>query len=270
MLNTRWMMCCPDYFGIEYVINSWMEGHIGQAKSSIARLQWEKLYEILAERAQVSLIEPVVGLPDLCFTANAGLIIKQWFIPAHFRHPERQREESIYKNWFVAQGFILKDLPHDIYFEGEGDALLQPEQSLLWLGYDKRTDIAAQAALTTLLDMEVIPLKLVNPYFYHLDTCFVPLSQGRVVYYPNAFDEISLNQIRTRIPPHKRLEVTAEDANQFACNAIILGDTFICNNTTSTLKEQLKNWGFEVVTTPLSEFLLAGGAAKCLALAVNA
>jgi N-dimethylarginine dimethylaminohydrolase len=34
----------------------------------------------------------------------------------------------------------------------------------------------------------VLPLELVNPRFYHLDTCFCPLAPGEALYYPDAFD----------------------------------------------------------------------------------
>ena len=35
----------------------------------------------------------------------------------------------------------------------------------------------------------MLPLELVDPRFYHLDTCFCPLAPGVAIYYPGAFDE---------------------------------------------------------------------------------
>ena len=34
-----------------------------------------------------------------------------------------------------------------------------------------------------------LPLELVDPRFYHLDTCFCPVAPGVAIYYPGAFDE---------------------------------------------------------------------------------
>jgi len=272
MLNattSQWVMCRPDYYGIEYIINAWMEGHIGQAHTSTARHQWQELYQILASRTEVRFIPPVKGVPDLCFTANAGLVMDNIFIPSNFRYPERQPEEPIYLSWFRDQGFSIKNIDPGIYFEGEGDALFQPEESLLWLGYQIRTDIAAQQSLETILNVEVIPLRLINPYFYHLDTCFMPLSGGRILYYPSAFDDASLQQIYARVPANNRLAVSTEDANHFSCNAIVCGDAIICNDASPELRAKLQDWGFEVICTPFTEFMLAGGAAKCLVLKLN-
>ena len=45
---------------------------------------------------------------------------------------------------------------------------------------------AAAPALAKLLDVEVLPLKLADPRFYHLDTCFCPLANGYTLYFPAA------------------------------------------------------------------------------------
>ncbi len=259
-------MCPPDYFGVEYEINSWMEGNIGKVKQTIAQQQWQQLYEIMTRHSQVHLLPSVPGLPDLCFTANAGLVRDQEFIISHFRFIQRRREEPFFCQWFNDRGYTIKKIAEDITFEGEGDALFQPGESLLWLGYNMRTSFTARQALENILALEVIPLHLINPRFYHLDTCFVPLPGGRVVYYPAAFDAASLDSIHARIPEHQRWAVSDEDALGFACNAIISDQQFICNTASLELRTQLQEWGFSVTTTPLTEFILAGGAAKCLAL----
>src|SRR5262249_56151381 len=70
----RFLLCRPRFYGVEYVINPWMEGNIGRTDGELARRQWETLAEALAARAALSFIEPVPGLPDMPFTANAGLV----------------------------------------------------------------------------------------------------------------------------------------------------------------------------------------------------
>jgi lysine-ketoglutarate reductase/saccharopine dehydrogenase-like protein (TIGR00300 family) len=115
----------------------------------------------------------------------------------------------------------------------------------------------------------VVSLRLIDERFYHLDTCFCPLTGGYLLYYPPAFDSYSNRVIEMRIPPEKRIVVEEPDAVCFACNAVNVNNTIVMNQVSDRLKQQLREGGFEVVETPLSEFLKAGGAAKCLTLRVT-
>ena len=70
----RLLMCPPEHFDVTYEINPWMRIANGPDPQR-ARAQWAALHSILTERvgADVSLIAPQPGLPDMVFTANAGL-----------------------------------------------------------------------------------------------------------------------------------------------------------------------------------------------------
>ena len=86
------------------------------------------------------------------------------------------------------------------------------------------------------------------------------------MYHPPAFDYDSRIAIETRIPPEKRIIVDTMDAGNFACNAVNLGNKIILNTASAYLKGQLKQKGFDVIEIELSEFIKAGGSAKCLTL----
>jgi lysine-ketoglutarate reductase/saccharopine dehydrogenase-like protein (TIGR00300 family) len=202
----------------------------------------------------------------MTFTANAGLVMEDVFVPSRFRFPQRQPEARHFTKWFADRDYRIIDLPGEGTFEGEGDALFQPGRRLIWGGYGVRTALQVYPHLARMLDVEVVPLRLVDERFYHLDTCFCPLSGDRVFYYPDAFDRESVEAIRARVPETHRHEIEAEDALQFACNAVEVGGRVIANHVGPALRERLEDWGFEVRTTPLTEFMLAGGAAKCLSL----
>jgi len=260
------LMCPPHFFRVEYVINPWMQGNIGRAITETAERQWEQLRGLLEKRANLQQVEPAPGLPDMSFAANAGLVLGNTFIRARMRFPQRQPEAKHFESWFRSRGYRIVELPGQGTFEGEGDALFQPGESLLWGGYGVRTSLIVHRHLAAILDVEVVPLRLVDERFYHLDTCFCSLPGGRVVYYPAAFDPPSLAIIRSRVPAERRFEVEAQDALGFACNAVVTGDTFITNRASPELRAQLAAWGFGVEVCSLSEFMLAGGAAKCLAL----
>jgi ornithine--oxo-acid transaminase len=56
---------------------------------------------------------------------------------------------------------------------------------------------------------------------------------------------------------------------RFACNVINVDRTVILNEVSTELRGQLRSKGFHVVEVALSEFLKAGGAAKCLVMRLS-
>lgn len=265
-MNDRFLMCAPKHFEVAYVINPWMEGNIAHGNNKKALQQWNALTRAIGKIAQIECMPAEAGVPDMVFTANAGLVLDNRVVLSRFRHRERQLEEPYFAKWFAGQGFELITLPPDMPFEGAGDALLDRRLPLLWMGYGHRTDVSCAALLSEKLELEVQPLKLVNPRFYHLDTCFCPLEGGYLMYHPAAFDAASLAQIAARVPAEYRIQVGAEDASEFACNAVNAGRHIFLNHASPALMKELQSRGFIVHQTSLSEFMKAGGAAKCLTL----
>lgn len=258
------LMCTPKLYEVSYVINPWMAGHLHASSQTIAAKQWQQLYNAVCEIAEVVLIEPAPGSPDMVFTANAGLERDGVVVLSSFFHKERQGEEQHFCRWFDEAGYAVQRVPHETSFEGEGDALFAVDGSRLWAGYGPRTIQSSHHYLGEAWKIEVAPLHLINPRFYHLDTCFAPLEDGSVMYYPHAFDEASVDRIEAYYAAGKRIAVSESDALNFACNAINVNRTIILNEVSRQLSDQLKRRGFRVVEVGLSEFLKAGGAAKCL------
>lgn len=262
-------MCPPTLYDVHYVINPWMEGNVHRSSRENAARQWEHLHAALAGLAQVELVEPQAGSPDMVFTANAGLVRKGMVALSRFLHPERQGEEPHFRKWFDDSGFAVRELPRAVPFEGEGDALFEADSSRLWAGYGMRSRESSHPYLHDTWDVEVISLRLIDPRFYHLDTCFCPLFGGYVLYYPEAFDSASQAKIASRYPEENRVTVSLRDALRFACNAINIGKTILLNEVSLELSNRLAAQGFHVIQVPLSEFLKAGGAAKCLVLRLS-
>jgi N-dimethylarginine dimethylaminohydrolase len=268
-MRERFLMCPPDHFEVAYVINPWMEHHVAATSATGARQQWEALATLVGEVAQVERIKPQSGVPDMVFTANAGLVLENRFVVSRFRHPERQAEEPHFAAWAAEQGFEVLTLPSDLYFEGAGDALFDRAQSVLWMGHGHRSELRCADYLSDALDIDVEPLKLIDARFYHLDTCFCPLEGGYLMYYPGAFDAASQAAIARRIPARYRIAVTESDAFHFGCNAVNSGRHIFMNRATPALVEELARAGFTVKQTPLTEFMKAGGSAKCLTLKLD-
>ncbi|MEQ9667410.1 bifunctional arginine dihydrolase/ornithine cyclodeaminase [Coleofasciculus sp. G2-EDA-02] len=267
--SIRFLMCAPDHYDVDYVINPWMEGNIHKSSRDRAVEQWHKLHHVLKDHAIVDLVNPQQGWPDMVFTANAGLVLGKNVVLSRFLHKERQGEEPHFKEWFEAQGYNVYELPKELPFEGAGDALLDREGRWLWAGYGFRSELDSHPYLAKWLDIEVVSLRLTDERFYHLDTCFCPLTGGYLLYYPPAFDAYSNRLIEMRVAPEKRIALEEADAVNFACNAVNIDQVVVMNKASDRLKQRLAEAGFRVMETPLTEFLKAGGAAKCLTLRVT-
>ena len=268
--QSRFLMCPPHHFDVEYVINPWMQGQINAADQQLAGQQWTRFHSLLSECADVSLMTAVSGLPDLVFTANAALVHNQTAVLSSFRCPERQPEAQHYADWLEADGFTVKTLPAGTLFEGAGDALFdRGDKALLWLGYGFRSNAAVVPHLEDSIAVEIQQLRLCDPRFNHLDTCFCPLEEGFLLYYPAAFDAESNAAIEAHVSPNRIFAVTEDDAIHFACNAFNIAKKVILNHASSELEQWLLARGFEVIQTGMSEFMKAGGSTKCLSLRLD-
>jgi N-dimethylarginine dimethylaminohydrolase len=262
------LMCPPDYFAVDYVINPWMAGHESSLDLDLAKKQWQELHDVISEQADVVVMDPQPDLPDMVFTANAGVVYGNKAIASHFMPEERRPEEAHFKKWFTDNGFELLGLDEKIGFEGAGDCLLDRGGNWLWTGFGFRTEIEAHEEIRKFFDVDLVSIKLTDSRFYHIDTCFCPLTGGYLMYHPPAFDFDSRMAIESRVPADKRIIVDTQDAGNFACNTINVGQTVILNKASDHLKADLNSRGFDVREVGLSEFLKAGGSAKCLTLKV--
>jgi N-dimethylarginine dimethylaminohydrolase len=260
------LMCRPDHFGVEYEINPWM--HVAnQVDRTAAQRQWDALLHTYASLGQeVVLASSVAGLPDMVFTANAGVVWNGRAVLSRFRHPERQGEEPYWRSVFEAQGFDVVAPPRDMSFEGAGDSLFVGET--LFCGFGFRTDRAAHGFVGRTLGVDVVSLELVDPRFYHLDTCFCPLNERTVLFAPQAFSPSSARTIR-RMVPHV-IEVPPDVAAGFACNAIAVGNRVISSTAAGSLEGRLHDEGFDsVIALPMTEFMKSGGGVRCLSLPLD-
>ncbi len=191
------LLCPPDYYGIEYEINPWMSV-ARAAETPVAQQQWKQLHATLSKLdCKVHLVTPQPGLPDMVFTANAGLTVGRKFIPSNFRHKERAGEQPFFAEWMKQHGYEVSWLPENLYFEGEGDALFGGD--VLFCGYKFRSDVQSHRAIAEMLGCLAVSVELVDARFYHLDTCFCPLPDGGAFWFPNAFDEYGQRAIREHV-----------------------------------------------------------------------
>ena len=288
-ISKRVLMCAPTFFGVSYAINPHMARSLREragedpVDNALAQKQWQELVRTLfLAGIQVSFINPVVGLPDMVFTANAGFIHNGKIVLSNFRHIERRSEQEVFKNFFLSKtGFQVEELspsitpsneePLDVYFEGHGDALFY--QDIVFAGHGFRSnELGICGAMRhTNLRGKCLLLELINPDFYHLDTCFATIGDV-VVYYPEAFSARSRKSLEDEVACHggHLLSVSSKDAHNFVCNGVPVkgenGWRFITACPTKKLQKQFKDLNIEVWPVETGEFLKSGGGARCLVL----
>ena len=223
-----------------------------------------------AAGAEVVVMEPEADVPDLVFTANAGVVNGGQFVPSHFRHPERRPETPINAAWFAKRGWRVDHLPPELDHEGAGDALpFTPEdgRTVLLSGYSFRSDAGAATELSTLLRCPVRPIQLVDPRLYHVDLTFCPLDSRRAIVAPLGWDAYGRKVVEALVP--EPLVLSDDETLSFCANSVVVGTTIVMPAVPPRVGRQLESWGFTVVGCKIDEFLKAGGGCRCLTLALD-
>lgn len=273
------LMTDSSHFEVSYKINPWMTPEAWRLDEAInrARARQSQRQLALALRqagARVTIMDGVPGLPDMVFPANAAVVLDGRALVSRFRYHERQGEERHFFDQFLR----LKDMgaltevaqgPKGCWQEGAGDCIWDATRQLFWAGFGPRSSFDAVAAIKDYFGAPVIPLELVSGRFYHLDTCFVPLSGGEILYYPPAFSKMSLAAIRDHVPADALIEATGEDAERFAVNAVSIGRDIIMAEPAQRLADVLKERGYTTMPVHLRPFIMSGGGAYCMTLRLD-
>jgi N-dimethylarginine dimethylaminohydrolase len=277
--GARILMCAPDHFEVAYAINPWMDptqwAEQAGTLAGDARREWRGLHRRLKKLgAAIELLPAEPELPDLVFTANAAVVMDGVALLAHFRHPERQREEPHFERRFRelwARGIIaaVRPMPDGLIMEGAGDCVWDLSRRIFWMGYGPRSERDAAAVVQETFGIETVPLELASAHFYHMDTALSALARGEVMYVPTAFTREGLRQIHDRVAAEKRIELSPEDAAVFAANAVRLGDDIVMSSCSAGLRDKLTELGYRVRPTPLGAFHRSGGSAFCLTLRLD-
>lgn len=205
----------------------------------------------------------------MVFVGHAALVQHGVAALSSFAHPQRQTEEPHLRRWFRDAGFLVWETPRETAFEGEGDALFNAAGDQLWAAHGLRTCKQSHRHVADAWHTPVNSLHLVDPRFYHLDTCFAPLSGGHLLYFPEAFDAPSRAKIEAAYPAEKRIAVSEAEATHFACNVINIGRNILMSPVRGDLSKRLMSHGYGVTELELTEFLRGGGSAKALVLRLS-
>jgi N-dimethylarginine dimethylaminohydrolase len=260
----RYLMCRPEHFAVVYAINPWMRPELPVDRDR-ALAQWQDLHDTyVALGHTVELIDPLPGLPDMVYAANGATVVGGRVLAARFRHEQRAAEGPAYADWFRAHGFPVAE--PEFVNEGEGDFLAVGDVVLAGSGF--RTDPRAHAEAAAVFGRPVVPLELVDPRFYHLDTAVAVLDGSTVAWLPEAFSPASQLVLKEMFPD--AVVAAPADAAVLGLNAVSDGRHVVLPAQAADLAAAVAERGFVPVPVDLSELLLGGGGPKCCTLEVRA
>lgn len=270
-MPTQVLLCPPAYFDVVDQKNPYMsrKSPIDRAK---AQRQWDALRSALEDAGcQVETIDPAPGYEDMVFAANQVFLgfhpdIGKFVVPSQMLHSSRQREVPFYVDWYCQHGFkVIEVNLGDDHLEGHGDLLWHPDWSRIYAGYGFRSTekgVEKFRQAMSKLGVSVVPFHLVDPYCYHLDTCFCPLNNDAVLIYSAAYAAHSLAAL---LPFWKRVyELTTDEAHKFMGNGIVVNGRYLTPYITPHLESILHQEGLTPVVIDTSEFEKSGGSLFCM------
>ena len=274
----RALLADPAAFDVQYAINPHMlgaDGGLRRVDPARAREQWSALRDTLSRLAvELTVLPPDPTLPDLVFCANPALPLppragRLRAIRSSMAAAERGPEVELVAGVLAGLGYELVDLPpHVGPFEGTGDGVWHAGRALLWAGVGPRTSRAAWEAAAEHIDAAIVPLELVDPDFYHLDTALAAIDEHTCLWFPAALAPESRELVRALYAD--AIEVDENEARRlFACNAWSPdGRHVLLQRGARRAVDALEERGFEVCELDTSEFLKSGGSVFCMKLAL--
>ena len=239
---TRFLMCAPELYEVEYVINPWMVGQVHAASRERAATQWNALYSwaiSIKPRSRSSHLSP--GSPDMVFTANAGLAYHRSVALSSFFHPESARAKNpTFRRWFERAGRAITSTSR-APLPSKARATPSSPPTVRCSGPAPAAHPRRQpSALRDAWNIDVVPLTLVDPRFLPPRHLLRPARRR--------LRHVLPRRLRRRLPcprrgllsPEKRISVEEDDAVRFACNVVNIDRTLILNRMGGRLRSQLE------------------------------
>lgn len=275
----RILMVKPTYFHLENPINPHMkkaDGSLHSLNKAKALDEWQELrraYENIG--LEVFEASPVEGLPDMVFCANQSLpgVSRSGELMAalsNMANDTRHLEVPAIAQALQGLGYKTQELAErsgSSFFEGMGDALWLPGYRVLIGGYGYRTHRAAYERLAEFFDVTVLCLQLVNPRFYHLDTCLSLLDDRTALACREAFTADGWRLLTKVFERLIEVPLSEADSPGFACNAHCPdGRHVLLQKGSPVTVSRLKELGFRVIELSTEEFIKSGGSVFCMKL----
>jgi N-dimethylarginine dimethylaminohydrolase len=263
------LVCPPTYFDVVERKNPFMTMDTPVDREK-AQQQWQTLRQTFeAAGFQVHECAPLPGAEDMVFTANPVFAGRnrngdRVAVASRMKHPSRSVEVPAMAERLSQLGYeVDTSIPPSVCFEGGGDAVWHPGQNVLFAGFGWRSDVASHMVLERVFGAEIVPLRLIDERFYHLDTALCAIDSDTALIVADAFDKGGLEELRRRFK--RLLRVDMNEALSMAANAATGADgSVIIDCTAQATIEMLQSHGFQVRTVDTSEFRKSGGSVYCM------
>lgn len=295
------LMGDPTHFSIRGGANPHTRNWWGVRKRvdrAHAMAQWHELARTLeAHGVAVFVLPPVPECPGLVYPANAGVLYPlDEARPIHTKRfylsnllPARAAERPIYAQFL--QGLGVPTARLQASFEGEADFFPTGKRYLFTYGrlerqrfvprlgippykriYGFRSEMAALGELAfAAMNVEVLPVELVDEAYYHGDTVLCAWGPGRrfLLAYLDGIAPSAAVRLRA-LYGNDLVMLSREDAACYAANSFPLvhdggAYLFMPAGISRRLEAQVRERGVEPVLVDVSEFLRkGGGSVKCM------
>ena len=212
--------------------------------------QFLSLYQHIAQHAIVYVLPSSPGLQDQPYVSNLGLVLphceKDTVIISRFRSPPRVGEDRIGTDFFKLMNFVVEQPPEifaaePVYFEGEAD--LKHIRGNVYIGaHGMRTSRNALTWAAERFGMEIVPFEVTDPYLYHLDCCFLRITEEAVLICTSLADPKCLKAIEQHC---EVIDVSVELARAGITNCLLLPGEMLCNSTIVELGKESSSYPIE-------------------------
>lgn len=239
-------------------------GNNGKANPELAKQQHKAYIETLQKcGVQVTVLEADDEFPDSCFTEDPVIVTDRVAILTNFHAQSRKGEvERIRPYIKELYGTKIERITGTATVEG-GDICKVEDH--FFIGLSNRTNEEGAFQLSAILKKYGFSSSIISiralPQVLHLKTAISYIGENTFVINPEIQRESELNRFRKIIVPDNEI---------YASNCIRVNDYVILPEGYNNTIEQVKAAGFNVLVTPMSEFMKQDGGLSCLSLRVPA
>jgi N-dimethylarginine dimethylaminohydrolase len=256
------LLCEPQHMTISEIINETQRHyHKENINTELAVEQHRNFIQALrAQGIEAILLPHAEEYPEQVFTRDIGFTIGQQLFVSHMGMGIRQGEDNILIKWLKEHAYPFHNLQQDS-IEG-GDVMI--DLDTVFIGISSRTSKTAIRRINELLpDHTVVPIAIERSYL-HLDCVFNVLSPSEALVYSPALHQDDLDRLSAR---YELIEVTKPEQFTMGTNVLSIGGKRVFSlPLNKEVNRQLRERGYEIIETDISEIIKSGGSFRCCTL----
>lgn len=260
-------MCSPEHFTwlptCETAISS-LQGGLPFDHQQAMRQHKELSSRISESGAVIHWLDTVKTLPDLCWTRDSSHMTPWGPLITRLSEPLRAGEHRVVEAFYQDAGHAIWHSIDQGNVEGGDIHFISPGLAVFgYSGIRSTREGAEQLSNWVKQEDWEVRLQPVDSKFVHLDVVFCMAAEGLAVVCEEALGSEFSSWLRSR--GIRYISVSAGDAMQLGCNLLSLGnESVIVPAHCTTVRDQLRAEGLDVISVELDMFTLGGGGVHCL------